>query len=141
MRIQKITHNNKLWALLIRKGLNPPNTTFYTPENNSLQLGIISHPKGYFEQEHEHKKIKKIIYDVQQFIYLTKGKVAIYFYKKNGRRLKIVKKVILRKGDSILIISGIHSLKAISAFQGLTTKQGPFLGVDKDKLLIRSIKK
>jgi hypothetical protein len=47
-----------------------------------------------------------------------------------------VDEVILRQGDAILLVDGAHSVRVLEDMQCVSVKQGPFLGVEKDKIEI-----
>ena len=63
------------------------------------------------------RKSKKKIYDVGQVLFLQKGIVAVDFYKDDKTKLA---EVILKKGDAINIITGIHRIRVLDDCQCLT---------------------
>jgi hypothetical protein len=84
--IEKITHKNKLLALIVkgnyrsRKGI-----TFFTPNDSTQQFGYMKHNKNYIIKPHLHKKrTTKILYTTE-VILLLKGilRVDFYDFKKN----------------------------------------------------------
>ncbi|MFQ5957246.1 MAG: hypothetical protein ACE5KK_05695, partial [Candidatus Brocadiales bacterium] len=95
-----------------------------------LQVGIIRHDKGFVEPPHTHKDTARVISEVQQVIYLTDGEMEVNFYDDN--RVK-VERLVLRAGDTMVLLNGGHSIKALNGFEGITVKQGPFLGEEEDK--------
>ncbi len=128
--IEYIKHNNQILGIVLRSSLKVKASTFFSPKESSLQVGIIKHKKEYREVAHTHKEIKKIIFDVEQLLFVKKGKGSIDFFVKT----KKIRSVMLKKGDAILIIQGIHALNVFQNFEALTIKQGPFLGKKLDKL-------
>ena len=60
-----------------------------------------------------------------------RGVVAIDFFAGDGALLKTVE---LRPGDAVLLMSGGHSLRVIEDAQCVSVKQGPFLGIENDKI-------
>ena len=98
----------------------------------------MAHKKGYEENAHYHKKIEKKIYDVGQVLFLQKGIVAVDFYKDDKTKLA---EVILKKGDAINIITGIHRIRVLDDCQCLTVKQGPFISDEMDKVSLSLINK
>ena len=82
-------------------------------------------------KKHYHKRIPRKITDTQQVLFVQRGEIEIYFHNKVKR---IVKKVRIKKGDAIKIVSGVHSLKVLKKTQCLTVKQGPFISDKEDKV-------
>ena len=62
---------------------------------------------------------------------VQKGKVRVDLYSDSK---KLIRKVILKKGDAIILIHGIHAIKVLEDMQCVSVKQGPFLGSDFDKV-------
>jgi hypothetical protein len=46
----------------------------------------------------------------------------------------LLREVTLHAGDAIVLIHGIHALRVIEDFQAISVKQGPYLGMDADKV-------
>lgn len=132
MFIEKIEDRGTLIALILRKGLKNTvkDTKFYTDSKCAMQVGIFKHEKGYSEAPHKHYNVKRIINGIQQVVYLEEGKMEVSFFGKNNKKLKTV---IINKGDTLLLAEGGHSVRAIEAFNGVTVKQGPYMGLRKDK--------
>ena len=42
--------------------------------------------------------------------------------------------MVLRAGDAITLIHGVHSVRVLETMQCVSVKQGPFLGADRDKV-------
>jgi hypothetical protein len=127
---EKIEHGGMLFALILRKELDPEVTTFYTPKDTSLQLGIIKHEKGYTEPPHIHKRSAKLVHDVIESLQIEYGKVEVNFYSEKG---EVVDKTILNEGDVALLISGGHAIKALETFKAIKIKQGPYRSIEEDK--------
>lgn len=64
--------------------------------------------------------------------------VAVDFYNEDKTKLA---EVILKKGDAINIITGIHRIRVLDDCQCLTVKQGPFLSDEMDKVGVSFINK
>jgi len=81
------------------------------------------------------KKINKPflikINDLQQVLFIQKGKLEVMFYNKSK---KLIKKIVLKKGDSINIVQGIHAIKMLENTQCVSVKQGPFISDKMDKV-------
>tara|TARA_B100000780_G_scaffold261739_1_gene214382 strand:+ start:50 stop:448 length:399 start_codon:yes stop_codon:yes gene_type:complete len=129
--IEKFIYTNKVYAEIIRSNIKSKTTKFFSNPKSSFQFGIVSHEKGYKEAPHYHKKILRKINDLQQVLFVQTGKVEVKFYNKNK---KLIKKIIVKKGDSINIIQGIHAIKMLENSQCISVKQGPFISDKMDKV-------
>ena len=129
-----ITYKGKHYAEIIRARLTKKNTTFLSPPKSSFQFGILAHKKGFVEPPHYHRPFKRVIKDLQQMFIVQKGKVQVDLYSDN--KIKI-RKIILKKGDAIVLIHGIHAIKVLEDMQCISVKQGPFLGPEFDKVIIK----
>jgi hypothetical protein len=123
--------NGKRFAEIIRKDVRVNKSTFFSPAESSFQMGLLAHEKGFKENPHYHKQVKRIINDLQQMLVVQRGKIAIDFFDDQG---KLFHSAILNSGDTILLIQGAHSLRAIEDMQCISVKQGPFLGNENDKV-------
>jgi len=128
---EKIDFKGKFYALIMRKEHEPEKTEFYTDKDNPLQMGIITHEKGYIEKPHIHKPVKRIITETQETLTVTKGIVKINFYDKEWKKFG---ERTLREGDTILLsANGGHAIEVLENFKGIKVKQGPYISVEKDK--------
>jgi hypothetical protein len=59
--------------------------------------------------------------------------VAIDLFADDGRHLR---EIVLREGDAIVLIHGIHAVRVLEDMQCISVKQGPFLGPENDKVLV-----
>lgn len=133
MGYEVIKFNGILYAEIIRANLQVEKTTFFSQPTSSFQFGLLAHKAGYQELPHYHPSVKREITDLQQMFVVQRGIVAVDFYDNDGQ--KIVE-VTLYPGDAILIVGGIHAIRVIEDTQCITVKQGPFLGVENDKVIV-----
>jgi hypothetical protein len=106
-------------------------TTFFSPAESSFQFGLLAHEAGFFEKPHYHRPFTREISDLQQMFVVQKGVVAVQFYDDTGA---VLREVVLKVGDAIVLIHGVHSLRVIEDMQCISVKQGPFKGIDYDKV-------
>ena len=130
--------NGKRLAEIILSDQKVEKTTFFSKPESAFQFGFVAHKKGYEEDAHYHKKIEKKISDVSQVLFVQKGMVAVDFYNDDKTKLA---EVILKKGDAINIITGIHRIRVLDDCQCLTVKQGPFISDEMDKVGVSFINK
>ena len=130
--IQIIKNNRKIYSIIIRKKFKYKGIKFFTPSNFSQQLGYMSRPKNYTIKPHKHRKVKRSVSLTQEVLFVKSGKVEVSFYNQKN---KIFKKVLLSKGDIILLANGGHSFKMLKKTEMIEVKQGPYKS-DKDKIFI-----
>ena len=125
-----IEKNGQIFALVFRKSNRPDGVNFMTPDDYTLQLGMIGHPAGRHIRDHVHNPhIHYKVDTTQEFLYIEKGKIkaTIYDYGWN-----VIAEVILEAGDILLQVSGGHGFDILEPSYLIEVKQGPFPG---DKLM------
>jgi hypothetical protein len=66
---------------------------------------------------------------------VQRGVVAVQLFADDG---VLLREVILRTGDAIVLIHGVHAVRVIEDMQCISVKQGPFLGPDYDKVIVKA---
>lgn len=126
MNIVKIRSRKKIIALIFKKTLKARGARFLTPEDYTLQLGLIEHPKGKILRDHIHNpRVKYWVNTTQEFLYLEKGKIKAKFYDDSW---KLVAEEILTAGDFLLQVSGGHGFEVLKNCRMIEVKQGPYPG-------------
>jgi len=134
MRVQKIIKGRLLCAIFVRSAdLQRLKTTEFLNSDMVLQTGVVAHHAGYVEKAHYHKKRSRPMTGVQQMIYMAKGKMAVDFFDSKG---KLFKTVVLKKGDMMLIIDGVHRIRVLEETLAPTVKLGPYPGPELDKVIV-----
>jgi hypothetical protein len=133
MGIQVVEHAGTRYAEVIRKDLTVQKTTFFSPAESSFQFGLLAHEAGFREAPHYHQPFRRQIEDLQQMFVVQRGVVAVSLYADDGHLLE---EVTLTAGDAIVLIHGIHAIRVIEDMQAISVKQGPFLGDEKDKVMV-----
>lgn len=133
MSMETIQKDGMRYAEIIRADVVVEKTTFFSPPESSFQFGLLAHQAGFFEPAHYHRPFTREVNDLQQMFVVQKGVVAIQLYDDMG---EMFREVVLRRGDAIVLIHGVHSLRVIEDMQCISVKQGPFLGSDYDKVNI-----
>lgn len=131
MSVEKIEHEGVRYAEVIWRDTEVDSTTFFSPPESSFQFGLLTHKAGHIEPPHYHQPFKREIDDLQQMFVVQRGVVAVELFSDDG---ELLREIVLRAGDAIVLIHGIHSLRVIEDMQCISVKQGPFLGADKDKV-------
>ena len=127
--VEKITMNNRMLAIVVRKAFDTPGLSFVTPDDFPFQLGVHISMAGANVKPHSHKPFAELknLYP-QEFFYVESGKIEIGLY--NGKEMH--KKVILDKGDMI-VLNCPHDVRFIDDSKFVELKQGPYRGKDEEK--------
>jgi hypothetical protein len=129
--MQSIKHKDILYAEIIWADTRVEKTTFFSPPESSFQFGLLAHEAGFVEPPHYHKPVVRTIDDLQQMFVVQRGVVSIALYSDDG---EILQELILKAGDAIVLIHGVHAIRVIEDMQCISVKQGPFLGTENDKI-------
>ena len=133
MAVESVEFNGICYAEIIWADTKVEQTTFYSPAESSFQFGLLAHKAGFIEAPHYHKPFTRTIDDLQQMFVVQRGVVAVELFADNGDQLR---EIVLRQGDAIVLIHGIHAIRVIEDMQCVSVKQGPFLGMENDKVFV-----
>ena len=131
MAYERIERDGTLFAEVIWAGTTVEKSRFFSDAGSSLQFGLLAHEAGFVESAHYHHPIKREIDDLQQMFVVQRGIVAVEFYAPDGARFR---EVVLKAGDAINIVHGVHAVRVIEDMQCVSVKQGPFFGDKLDKI-------
>jgi cupin fold WbuC family metalloprotein len=131
--IDNIQHNGELLAIIVRRDFDGEGTSFLTPKENALQIGVIKRDKNTLIKPHIHKPLTRAIASTQEVLFIQKGKIRVDFYEKNGQRIT---DRILNEGDMIALISKGHGFTMLEDTKMVEVKQGPYVSVEMDKEFI-----
>jgi hypothetical protein len=132
--VEAIEYGGTRYAEVIRADARVGKTTFFSPSESSFQFGLLAHEAGFVEEPHYHRPFSRTIDDLQQMFVVQRGVVAVELFADDGSRLR---EVILRAGDAIVLIHGVHGIRVLEDMQCISVKQGPFLGPDYDKVSVK----
>ena len=134
MGIEVIEHGGVRYAEVIRGDVTVRKTTFFSPPESSFQFGLLAHAAGYIEEPHYHREFSRTVNDLQQMFVVQKGVVGVRLYADDGTLLQ---EVVLNPGDAIVLVHGSHAIRVIEDMQCISVKQGPFMGIEYDKVVIK----
>jgi hypothetical protein len=132
--LEVFEHKGIRYAEVIRAESRVEITRFFSPAESSFQFGLLAHEAGFTEPPHYHKEFDRTIRDLQQMFVVQRGVVDVDLYDDEGFLIETVR---LKKGDAIVLIHGVHAIKVIEDMQCISVKQGPFLGAENDKIMVR----
>lgn len=128
-----IEHDGCRYAEVIRAEARVAITKFFSPPESSFQFGLLAHGAGFVEAPHYHPEFSRTISDLQQMFVVQRGVVAVDLFDDAG---SLIKTITLLVGDGIVLIHGTHAIRVIEDMQCISVKQGPFMGVELDKVLV-----
>ncbi len=134
IHFEAIENDGVRFAEVIWANSTVEKTRFLSPDQCSMQFGLLAHEAGFVEPAHYHKPIERKITNLAQMFVVQKGKVAIDFFTSEGKKFR---EVVLNVGDAILLLDGAHSVRVLEDMQCVSVKQGPFLGAENDKIEIK----
>lgn len=133
--IERIVHNGKELAIIIRNDFYKEGIEFLTEEHYSQQLAYMHHPKGKKIDAHIHNHEERSIVLTQEVLVIKKGILRVDFYEDDRSYLK---STLLYSGDIILLASGGHGFEVLEEVEMIEIKQGPYLG-ERDKVRFKGI--
>lgn len=136
LMIERITHQDRELALIIRKNFYKEGIEFFTPDTYSQQIGYMNRPVGYVIQPHVHNPVKREVQYTKEVLFMKSGRVRVDFYDDDQNYLE---SRILSTGDVILLAFGGHGFEMLEASEIIEVKQGPYAG-DADKTRFNGIK-
>lgn len=133
MSVETVEFNGTRYAEIIWSDTKVDQTTFFSPADSSFQFGLLSHSAGFVEPPHYHAPFERQISDLQQMFVVQRGVVEVQLFNDNG---EVLREIVMRQGDAIVLIHGVHAIRVIEDMQCITVKQGPFLGPENDKKFV-----
>lgn len=123
--VEKVTHNEKLLAVIVRRNFREPGIHFFTPDDFSQQLAYMRHPVGKSIIPHRHNAVPREVHFTQEVLVIIKGLLRVDFYDDNELYLE---SRTLEGGDLILLASGGHGFQVLEEVEMFEVKQGPYVG-------------
>ena len=130
--MKKYIHNNVIHSIVYRdedwiKGLN-----FITPDDLYIQAGSWWYDKGKILDTHKHNEYERKSYRTQETVYVKKGKLRVTLYSEKN---EFIDEYLLYEGDLAIFAYGGNGYEILEDdTKIIETKNGPFAGVEKDKL-------
>ena len=120
-----------LLAIVIRSGQSPvPGCQFVTEPHHPLQVAVMRHERGHVVPPHVHLERPRTYTLTQEVLVVGSGVYRVTVYTSTGRK---VQDVILATGDTVVLLAGGHSVRAITDGELLEVKTGPYGGRAADK--------
>jgi len=130
MAVEKITHETRLLAIILRADTSVEGVKFYTSDDSAQQIGTMAWPEGHIIIPHVHRLVERTISQTQEVLVIQKGKVRVDFYDDQQNYLE---SRILVAGDIIHLSTGGHGFTMLEDSVMVEIKQGPYVG-EQDKV-------
>lgn len=135
LRKEFIKYKNKILVLILRNGDFPKDLNFHTKDEDFIQLATWRYQKGKRTAPHSHKIAQRLANRTQEVLFIKKGKIKAEIFTDQG---KFLKKKFLNTGDIVIFLGGGHAFEILKdKTQVLEVKNGPYLGLEKDKRVIK----
>ena len=129
--IEKIIHQNLLFALIIRNKVFDKGISFLTDDSLTQQLAIMKYDKGFCIQPHFHLPIERVIHGTPETLIIKNGALKVIFYNEDQNEID---STILFENEIIMLINGGHGFEVLKdETEIIEIKQGPFQK-EKDKI-------
>jgi hypothetical protein len=125
--INHILNNEQILAIHIPNEFSKDGIEFFTPNEFPQQVGYMKRKKGYNIEPHLHSTIKREIFATNEVLFIKSGKIRVDFY---DEKKVFLKSLVIKKGDTLLLISGGHGFEMLEESEIIEIKQGPYIGED-----------
>lgn len=121
------TINGELLAYVIRATFSSDITSFFTPPEQSFQVGLVVYPEGGEIQSHFHRTIERSLSNTSEVLVVREGRCEIDIF---DNQQELVATMELQTGDVMVMVSGGHGFRMLEDTVMLEIKQGPYLGIE-----------
>ena len=124
---EEITSDGEIIALIVRAdfSIREEGARFFTSPDASQQVGYLQRKAKAIIRPHVHHQEKREITQTHETLIVKKGLLRVDLYTKGGH---LVASRTLRRGDTILLMSGGHGFEMMEDTELIEIKQGPYLG-------------
>ncbi len=105
--------------------------SFFSEEDDFLQIGFWGYDKGIRLQPHIHNEVKREVVRTQEVISVRSGRVAATILDEEG---DFVERLELGAGDTLVLLKGGHGYEILEDnTRVLEVKNGPYPGAEVDR--------
>lgn len=99
-------------------------------ETETLQALLVQYPAQHVIPKHVHPPYLRVIEQTQEVIVVRRGRMRVKFYTPSRA---YVGEEIIQAGDILILLAGGHGFEMLEDTELFEVKQGPYLGIAKDK--------
>jgi hypothetical protein len=132
--VRRVIHDDKTFALILSASDFQSGARFVSEADWPLQVGLMTLPAGHAIAAHAHLvQNSPRVQLTQEFLLVVSGKMEADFFDEAGRRFQTE---TLRQGEILFHIRGGHAFRFLEPTRLIEVKSGPYLGREKDKVLL-----
>ena len=130
--MREIVADGKILARHITPDDITPGLISLTNDDEYLQVVAWGHyEKGKYLQDHWHNEVEHMAMRTYEAVYVVKGAIEARLF---DLRLNLVETLIVGQGEMLILLESAHGYTILEEDTTvLEIKNGPFLGVEKDK--------
>lgn len=129
--VQKIIAQGLVQAIIVRGSLPHKGYNFVSQDTDTLQVGVNHYLAGSKARPHFHPPLERKISATGEVLHIDSGSCVLFLYDDKQQRIF---ETSLVGGDTVILLSGGHSLEFKEATRIVEVKQGPYYGAEKDKV-------
>jgi len=126
-----IKKDNKRIAIKIDFESVNDGLTFFSDDNDYLQVGAWKYERGKKLLAHNHNCVDRKVDRTQEFIFVLHGSLKAYLYDDKD---ELIEEVVLNSKEGLILLSGGHGYEISSddtvVFE---VKNGPYVGAQRDR--------
>jgi hypothetical protein len=131
MKIEKIVDEGLTLAIVIRGSDWEPGLNFPSSDDDYQQIGLWQYNKGTKLSQHIHLTNPRNVSCTQEVVFIKQGRIRANVYTEKRVFLKSIE---LQSGDLMVMLKGGHGYDILEDdTQVLEVKNGPFMGIEKDR--------
>ena len=129
--MHKITHNGDVLAIKFATEDIKPGLSFFSEENDFIQVGSWRYEKGKVLAAHQHNFVDRKVNRTQEFIFVISGSLKATVYDEYQA---LIEELVLKEMEGMIMLRGCHGYEILSDDTVvLETKNGPYLGAEIDR--------
>ncbi|HEV2299794.1 MAG TPA: hypothetical protein VGR72_14910 [Candidatus Acidoferrales bacterium] len=134
--MRRMIRDNKTYALILSAADFQPGARFVSEDDWPLQVGLMALPSGHAIAAHAHlPREGPQVQPTQEFLFVFSGKMEVDFFDEAGQHFQTE---ALRQGEILFHIRGGHAFRFPEPTRLIEVKSGPYLGREKDKVLLEA---
>ena len=130
MKINKITHEGKIYAIYFNPAESPEGLSFISDENDFIQVGIWNYEAEKLLPAHYHCEFPREATRTCESVIVIKGKIECNIYTKSGN---FIESFVLNKNEVAIQLYGVHEYIILEKSIVVENKNGPYFGPEKDR--------
>jgi len=129
--VQEIKSGDNILARLIHASDSKDGLSFFSREEDSIQIGTWKYENGVELKRHIHNEVPRSINRTQEVLVVLSGSIEATIYDLEQRE---VAKLEAGEGDILVLLDSGHGYRVLSdGTKVVEIKNGPYLGAEIDR--------